>query len=280
MATLALPEAPLETGANDGEIGEVQTRDYEAEARVHGWRPEAEFKGDPTQFVDAETYVKRADEVLPFVKKENKQLRGKIDFLERQIKKVMKSEQEAYSSALAEVRAKMEKAVVTGDVAAFNTLDKKAEDIRKNMAEDAPAGDRMKEAVKAFADWRDANEWYDLGGLAGATDAERRQRAYFDRMVEASEELARTMDPPEFIAHVAGLVAAKYPAERAPRPKGTEAVAGVTRTGASKSAKIGANLPPEAKETAERYVRLGIPGYKGKTKAEAHDLFAKDWDWS
>lgn len=274
------PAETLDTGQDTGEQQSGGERDWNAEAIAHGWRPLEEFKGDPRQFVDAETYVKRADEVLPFVKKENKQLRGKIEFLERQIKKVMKSEQEAYSSALADVKAKMEKAVVTGDVAAFNTLDKKAEDIRKNMAADTPGADRQAEAMRAFNDWRDKNEWYDLGNLAGADADEKLKRAYADRMMDANVELTKTLDPADFFEHIAGLVDAKYPPSRAPRPKGTEAVAGVTRGGAAKSAKTGANLPAQAKETAERYVRQGIPGYKGKTKAEAYDLFAKDWDWS
>lgn len=276
MATqLKEPDPTLDT-----EQSGIIERDYDAEARAHGWRPLEEFKGDPAQFVDAETYAKRADEVLPFVKKENKQLKGKIEFLERQIKKVMKSEQSAHENALAEIKAKMQNAVVTGDVAAFKALDEKADDLRKDMVADTPALDQQKEAIRAFADWRDDNEWYDLGGLAGATDLEKRQRIYFDRMVEANQDKTATMEPAEFISYIGDLVDAKYPPQRIPRPKGTEAVAGVTRTAATRNAHSGANLPTEAKETAERYVRQGIPGYKGKTKAEAYELFAKDWDWS
>lgn len=277
MATqLKEPEAPIDTGQDGGDGGIIE-RDFDTEARAHGWRPLDEFKGDPTQFVDAEAYVRRADEVLPFIRKQNKELKGKIEFLERQIKKVMKSEQGAYEQALADVKAKMENAVVTGNVEAFNKLDKQADDLRKGMVADTPQADQQKEAIRAFADWRDENEWYDLGGQAGATDLERRQRAYFDRMVEANEDKACDMAPADFIAHIGELVEAKYPASKTPRPKANESVAGVTRTRAGASAKTGANLPPEAKAQAKRFHSQGI--YKG-TLAEAYDKYAQSYDWN
>lgn len=273
-----LAEAPADTGQDDS-IGnaDVIERDYEAEARAHYWLPKEEFKGDKSRWVDAETFVKRADEILPLVKKQNSELKGKVDYLERQIKRVMKSEQTAYENALADIQAKMENAVVTGDVAAFKALDKKADDLRKDMAQDTPKADQSKEAVRAFADWRDDNEWYDLGGLASATETERKQRAYFDRMVEGNMDKAAEMQPAEFIAYIGDLVEAKYPAGKAARPRGVESVAGVTRGGQGKSGKTGANLPTEAKEAVRRYMRQGI--YKG-TFEESCNAFAKDFDWS
>jgi hypothetical protein len=283
MATQLAPvaEQPLDTGQDTDEQQSSGERDFEAEARAQGWTDADTFKGDKARWVDAETFVKRSDEVMPLLKKQLSHYRAELDQMKREIKRVRKSEQASYDNAYADLKAKMENAVVTGNVAAFKELDAKADQLRKDMADDTPPpADQQKEAVRAFADWRDENEWYDLGGLAGATDMERRQRAYFDRMVEANEDKARTMAPADFIAHIGSLVEAKYPPERAARPKANESVAGVTRTAATRNVHSGANLPADAKETAERYIRQGIPGYKGKTKAEAYELFAKHYDWS
>lgn len=282
MATqLAEPATePLETGQDTGEH-QPAPRDYDAEARAQGWTDKETFRGDESRWVDAETFVKRADEVMPLLRKQLGHYRAELDQMKREIKKVRKSEMAAYDNALADLERRQDKAVETGDVAAARELREKAKKLSAEMADDAaPPADQQKEAIRAFAAWRDENEWYDLGGLAGATDTERRQRAYFDRMVEANMDKASEMSPTDFIAHIGDLVEAKYPAQKVVRPKATESVAGVTRTAAGKSVKTGANLPPEAKAAAERYVRQGIPGYKGKTKAEAYDLFAKDWDWS
>src|SRR5687768_16654653 len=46
----------------------------EDKARRMGWRPRAEYGGDPTRWVDAETFVRRGDEILPFVQANNRKL--------------------------------------------------------------------------------------------------------------------------------------------------------------------------------------------------------------
>ena len=60
----ALPVGELAEIALADEQQTEQPRDIEAEARKHGWRPKEEFKGDPARWTDAETFVKRADEVM------------------------------------------------------------------------------------------------------------------------------------------------------------------------------------------------------------------------
>lgn len=40
----------------------------EDRAKEMGWRPLSEFKGDESRFVDAETFVKKGEEVLPIIK--------------------------------------------------------------------------------------------------------------------------------------------------------------------------------------------------------------------
>lgn len=51
----------------------------EEKARSQGWRPKEEFNGDETKFVDAETFVRRGEEVLPFVKANNRKLQETVE---------------------------------------------------------------------------------------------------------------------------------------------------------------------------------------------------------
>lgn len=279
MATqLKEPEAALDTGQDGVEPqSDAQPQSAEDRAYVRGWRPKEEFSGRG-EWVDAAEFLERADQNLGLAKGREQQLNKRISILESMLKKVQRSEMNAHSNALAEIKAKMENAVVTGNVAAFKALDEQADGLRKDMVADTPITSYTEADINhAFEAWADDNEWYHLGGLPSATDTERRQRAYFDRMAAANGDKAQGMPPADFIAYIGELVAEKFPASATPRPKATESVAGVTRTSASRSAKTGANLPVEAKDAVRRYMRQGI--YKG-TFEESCNAFAKDYDWS
>lgn len=56
----------------------TQVNEVEQKARVMGWRPQEEYKGT-APWVDAETFVKRGEEVLPIVNATNKRLRETVD---------------------------------------------------------------------------------------------------------------------------------------------------------------------------------------------------------
>jgi hypothetical protein len=96
-----------------------EERDFEAEARSHGWTPQEEFKGDPARWVDAETFIKRADEVMPLLKKQNAHQKRELEEMKRTIKRLSAAEQRAYENARADIAAEMEAAVEAGDLTAF-----------------------------------------------------------------------------------------------------------------------------------------------------------------
>lgn len=295
MATqLATQEAPSEAllggdvlqnqeAVNEALADAVNERDYEGEARQQGWTDQEAFKGDPNRWVDAETFMKRSDEVMPLLKKQNAGLKREIDDLKRMVKRVVKSEQRAFENALTEIEARQDAAVESGDVAESRRLREEAKQLRADMTE-SPV-QITEDPNKAFLDFRRANAWVDGGALASATPAEKGARILFFQLSDyyAGQGVDKTMEPSAFFDKVREEVGAEFPeaftGAKTLRPKGQEAVAGVTRNGAARSAKTGANLPPEAKMTAERYMRNGI--FKGcKTKEEAWNLMAKDYDWS
>jgi hypothetical protein len=272
-----VPEAEIAEG-----VETAPERDFETEARAQGWRPREEFGGDEAKWTDAETFVKRGDEILPFVKKQNAHLKQKVDMLERTVKKLARAEQAAYTNALADLKAKQREAVETGDVETHDALGQKIDELRTKAEADLPA--HGEDPAEVFDKFRDENAWYDRANLASASEVEVEARLWADRraeqMVRAGDD--KRLPPSEFFAQIAAEAAERFPLlkARAARPKAVEAVAGVQRNPGRGAAKVGANLPADGKDAAERYMRLGLPGFKAcKTKAEAHDLFAKSYDW-
>lgn len=251
---MATQLAPAEPGADFIPDNDTDPRDLVAEAKAHGWVPKEEFRGDPNRWTDAETFIKRADEVMPLLKKQNETLKRELSDIKRSARRMEDHFTKAEERIRAELVTKMEKAVEIGDVAGFRKLQGEAD------ALGSKGPDKQQEAIRAFADFRDENEWYDLGGLASATETERKQRAYFDRMVETNMDKAKDMAPADFIAHIGGLVEAKYPssAQRAPRAKPPSDVAGVTPRAARSAGKTYADLPPEAQRACDKWVKQGL----------------------
>ncbi len=194
MAT-QLQEEPGQTE----EILDPQTeeRDYETEARSMGWQPPDEFKGAGKQFVDAKTFVERGEQLIPFMKAQMKHLNDQIKEQNKQITKLTKAEQSAYDSAMTDLKAQMKSAVESGDVDKFDKIEAKIDKLRDGMEGSKPD---PKQTMAVFDDWRDDNEWYDIGGLAGATESERKARAYADRMAERHAEKLHDMGPEKFFS--------------------------------------------------------------------------------
>lgn len=152
-------------------------RNFEQEARAAGWVPEAEFKGEkkPAVFVDAETFVKRGEELIPFIRKENKELKAELakkeaDFAKRleRIEKVNKTtfeaQQRQHEADLARVRSEQRAAVAAGDTDEFDRLEKVKDGLQKSAPKleeaDKPLTPEQEFEAKKKA-FIDENSWFD-----------------------------------------------------------------------------------------------------------------------
>lgn len=243
-------------------------RDYEAEARQHGWTPKEDFRGDAAKWVDAETFVKRADEVMPFLKKQNAGLKRELDDLKRQVKKASEfftqAEERGYARAMDELQRKHDDAVETGDVAAARKVLKDMGDLQAEIAtskaaltEDKPepASDPRAE----FAAWVEDNDWYVL---------DENKRTYADLQ-------AQTMGPAEkwegghaaWLAEIKARTDRKF-AEKKPNPANPSG----NRAGPSaRGGKTFSDLPPAAKALADKWVKSGI--------IKSRDDYVKSYQW-
>lgn len=282
MATqLAEPVIPDAVIAAPDDL-QSEPRDFEAEARVMGWKPEEEFtEGEkrPREFRDAEAFVMASEEKAGLQKQTIAHLKEEVSFLKRQTKKLMQSEQNSYANALNDVRAQMEEAVATGDVAGFKALDQKADKLRQDMKAD----DQSEDPAEHVISFRENNPWYDKAALASASEAEVEARLFADRTADKwiAQGLPATMKPSEFYAKLDAEVNERFPMlkHKPARSKPPSDVAASTRPAPRGNGRTGAALPSDAKQAAERYVRQKIPGFAGKSNAEAYELFAKSYQW-
>lgn len=251
------PEAVIETAE----------RDFENEARQHGWTPKEEFKGDASRWVDAETFVKRADEVMPFLKKQNAALKRELDDMKRTVKKsaeyFSKAEERAYNRALTDLRRKHDEAVESGDVAAGRKVVDEMRDLEKEFAANKPdvTADPTPDPEQARRElnaWMEKNDWYVLDD---------KKRAYADMQADG---MGPAIDWPG--GQQAWLdELGKRVERRFAEPKPNPANPGGNRGGARGSARGFADLPKEAQQMCDKWVKQKI--------IPNRDAYLKAYQW-
>lgn len=153
-------------GDNDDHDNAV---DFESEARKLGWKPVEDFKGDPGKHVDAETFYKRGQELMPILKAQNRDLIKRLDQMERDQKRsaefFSKAEERAYERALSDIKSDMANAVEAGDTKAADAALDKLTKLEKPGATPKPADVDPAQRAEEFADWGKRNSWYGTNEL-------------------------------------------------------------------------------------------------------------------
>jgi hypothetical protein len=271
-------------------VTETAERDFEAEAREHGWTSKEEFKGDPARWVDAETFMKRADEMMPLLKAQNARLKRDLDSIKKDLKRATAhfegAEKRAYERAKSELESKIEEAVESGDLQAARAAMKEMGDLKPVEVESKSPQELKREAEEALDTFREENPWYDRANLANAAELEINGRLYFDRMIDRHIDKTKEMAPADFFAFVHDLTLEKYPQlnGKPARQKPTSAVEGGTAGRPRGSSKSWDNLPPEAQRQYQRFIDRGLLGIKStgdkeKDAAAARTYYARTHDW-
>lgn len=257
---------------------EAQTgpRDFEAEAKLQGWTPKEVFKGDASHWIDAEAFVKRGEELAPFLKKKNHILERELAQIKRDMKREFGRLEERdaaiYSRALADLEARRLEAVESGDVAAFKKIDQDTEKLKGSI--DNKSGPLAAEAEEALDAWTDENPWYELGAMASATPEQARARAYADRIAGQNAEKAKGMAPADFYAFISEKVEAKFGESlkaKATRREAVNPVTGGTAPRARGGGRSFSDMPADAQAAAKRYVAKGI--------LKSTDDYVKSYQW-
>lgn len=274
------------SGEGAGAGGGGESRDFVGEAAKMGWVPEEKWHGKGA-WIDAETFVKRGEEVLPIVLSENKKLKDQILTLQqanqqsaaeaaefRQYMETARARDKAdLDAALREAQDLRKQAVKDGDGEAFEAAEERIEKLRKAAA---PAGGGTPQnggpVHPDWAPWVAQNQWYtadeemrvDANALAIAIAKKEglNGKALYDKVTAKMQKLY----PDKFETIPARGGAPEGEGEPTSKP-----------TGNGRKAKTYDNLPPDAKLACDRYIKKGW--IVGKTQAEARAKYCADYQW-
>lgn len=245
---------------------DVESVDYESEARSQGWRPQEEWKGDPDKWKSAERFVKDGENILPLVQSKKRaleeqvaELAGRVEQLtdsNRQFQefshKALEKEKRDRKRAEQELRDIRKKAIAEGDGETFEEVDRQ---IAELQSQDQPSTQPPPGANEFLRD----NPWYgkdsEMSTYADALGPRLNGEGYYERAY--FDELAKR-------------VKQAFP-HKFDKPKAPSVEADGTKEPSGKKGRSFDDLPREAQKMCERFVK-DIPGY---TK----DQYLETYEW-
>jgi len=272
---------------------EVQQLDpqTEKEARIFGWVPKEEFRGSDADWVDAEVFVKRGKEINPILRKNNELLMKKLDERTKEIDSIKASVEEfkqfqkesfdrkaiEYEVQIAQLKTKKREAIAAGDGDLVVDLDDQIDDLKDAQKEaKQESKKKLEEAPKTEAQvsvpddpdlqsWLGRNQWFgedtEMTDVAnGLGSSVRKQfphltgRAFLDKLDEKIVE---------YFPHKTLGKKAKGSAVDS---------TGNVRGGTTSGKKSYDNLPDDARQACDRFIKQGWI----KSKQEYVDSY--DWN--
>jgi hypothetical protein len=258
-------------------------------AEAQGWAAQSEWKGDPKLWVDAETFVKRGDEWLKTMKRDNETMSRELKATQTRLMELQATTEEfkkfqadAHQRKVAELEAQLTslkeeraQAISDGDGKKVNqlddVLDKTKDDIRevKQAAKEAQKAPKAPEAPAqidpALQTWLGENEWF---------GKDRRMTSIANGIGESLRLEFPDLKGQDFLDKLNTVLAEEFPNRfgKTDKPRSpVESGSGTRGSGPRGSAKSYENLPADAKAACDRYV---------KSKLMTREQYVADFDWS
>lgn len=180
VASLGLRDDPAPAdgeGTGTGAASAPSGRNFEEEASIKGWVPQDQFSGDPSKWVDAETFVKRGERFTNNLQREVEALKRQVANFEGTKKQFQKHFEEVVArknaeidAAIREARLQRAAALREGEDEAVLALEDRIEDLRTQKQETSKAVEDGQHLDPAATDptsnpilqeWiEDGNEWF------------------------------------------------------------------------------------------------------------------------
>ncbi len=237
----------------------------EAVAAARGWKPKDEFRGDPSTWVPAKDFLDRnaslqADvrELKTRLEERERSYMDKLSRIERVTEKVVRQTRE---DALRQIEAAKRTAVELSDTGEYDRLAQEEIKLYDRFREEdkalaaQPAKQETQETQQPVtllpetAQWIQSNPWFTTNkalnqvALGLYEEASERYTSEGDKLKFVDERLAHIY-PDRFADK------AKKPSSQMPSLEGGSRMPG--------GQKQTANLPPEARQAAERFIKKGI----------------------
>lgn len=240
----------------------------EKEARLMGWVDKSEYR-DGEHWVDAPEFVKRGKEINPILRKNNETLLKKLAERDNEIAEVRKVAKEfekfqkeaaekkvsELQKELVELREKKKEAVSRSDGEAVVAIDEAIDVVKEQQVEakKAPEPEPVKPAPVTLdpivTEWMDDNKWFTsddkytriadaIGKQLWDNHPELKGKAFFERLDEELQE----------------VLPAKYKKQARTSPVEGSSTS-TSRPTASRNRQTYENLPADAKEACDRFVK-------------------------
>lgn len=259
----------------------------EQEAKRFGWVPKEEFRGTESDWVDAETFVKRGKEINPILRANNERLKKELDAERDKHNAEMKALKEAaeefkqfqkdaferkqkeLATELEALKAQRKEAIREGDADLVVELEDRIEEVKEERASTkepvaATKADEPAQIDPALSEWMENNKWFgsdieatEIANGIGASVMRQfpglKGKAFLDKVDERLKSRV-----PELYGN--------------PNQSRNTVEGGGARGNTSSGKKTYENLPAEAKAACDKFVRQGL----FKSKQEYVDLY--DWN--
>ena len=266
----------------------VDNLGVEQEAKRFGWVPKEEFRGNETDWVDADTFVKRGKEINPILRANNERLKKELDAERDKHNAEMKALKEAaeefkqfqkdaferkqkeLSTELEVLKSQRKEAIREGDADLVVELEDRIEVVkeeRANQKEPVIATPKANEPVQidpALSEWMENNKWF--GPDTEAT-------AIANGIGVAVSQQFPGLTGKAFLDKVDEKLRVRVPELYGnPNQSRNPVEGGGARGTPSAGKKTYENLPAEAKAACDKFVKQGL----FKSKQEYVDLY--DWN--
>ena len=272
---------------NNGEAPEVNV-EVQKEAESQGWVPKERFRGHETDWVDADTFVKRGREILPILRKNNENLMKDLNATKDQLREFREAAEEfkkfqresyerkakEYETRIQEIRSSRAQAISDGDGEKVNALDD-ALDVAKDELKEAKQAARETEITKTpeaptttiepgLQAWLDKNTWF---------GQDKRLTGMVNGIGESLRLEFPTLKGEAFLEKLDEVLAEEFPAKFGKKTTPSSRVeSGAGRQGrGSSNAQSYDNLPSDAKAACDKFV---------KQKLMTREQYVADFDWS
>jgi hypothetical protein len=260
------------------------------EAESQGWVPKERFRGNESDWVDAEIFVKRGREILPILRKNNENLMKDLTATKEQLKEFREAAEEfkkfqqetykrkaqEYEQRIQEIKESRAQAISDGDGQKVNALDDALDQAKDELKE---AKQAVRDADKPSAEpesntpntvepglqvWLDRNTWF---------GQDRRMTALANGIGESLRAEFPSLKGEEFLEKLDEVLAEEFPNKFGKKQSPASRVeSGSGRTGRSSgNAQTYDNLPSDAKAACDRFV---------KQKLMTREQYVADFDWN
>jgi hypothetical protein len=251
-------------------VDEVVEPNYEELAKADGWVPKDDWKGDPTRWADAKTFVERGATILPIVQAKYRKTLEAVDELKKKVgdleagnrefgeyhDKVVAREKAENERLITQLTAAREKAITDGDGQTFTKVDRELKEAERAQA----APPKLPADTQA---WLTENTWYQTDQVL---------RSFADGLSDLVKSENPTLRGRAFLDKLTERVQAEMPHKfKNSRREETITEGHERKQGSNSKAKTFDNLPEVAKAACARYERT-IPGF---TK----EKYLSQYDW-